>query len=138
MIEKELVEVYLCIRSIMWLALGVDTIERQLIFILNFSLLHVRLCLFMTSSCWPHSGLESPFKFPAELLLKSNCIQANNSAWCDQRFNRRETFNPQRSVLPFKAKTHKIHIESISEYDFLSDSVFFSVLVYNTYIYNSM
>lgn len=47
------------------------TAESQLIFDLNLSLLHVKPCLFVTSSCWPHSGLERLFKwFPAELLLK--------------------------------------------------------------------
>lgn len=53
-------------QSVILLAHSVDTIELQLIFILNLCLLHVKLCLFMTSSCWPHSHLESPFKFRAE------------------------------------------------------------------------
>lgn len=88
--------------SITWLARNADTIVQQLIFILCFSLLHVKLCLLMTSSCCPHSGLESPFKFPTELLLKSNCTQANTSPWCGQRFNRHEASFQQRSLLPNK------------------------------------
>lgn len=79
------------VSSITLLARRVDTIERQLIFILGFSLPHVKLCLIMTSSSWPHSGLESPFNFPAELLLWSNCIQANTKAWCGHWLNRHKS-----------------------------------------------
>lgn len=112
---------------------SVDTIQRQLIFILSFSLLHVKLRVLMTSSCWPHSGLESPFKFPAELLLKSNCIQANNSAWCDQRFNRQEPSTHKGQCGPSKPKHIKYILNQNQNITFYQ-TLPFSVLLHNIYI----